>query len=220
MSLLLLRVQDPGFPRYPSHACLSVNDCIVHGTATYRTEPLGPGDVLKIDIGILRKGWIGDAAWTYVFGELTPDVRHLTQVGKESMRRGLAQLIPGNHLEDWARAVQGYVEGESGLHLIRGYGGHGYGTALHTPPFISNVVPDSPNAWPDAKRVLEPGMLLAVEPMVAIGTGETREKKREWPVYTRDGSMSVHYEHDVLITDDGNRLMTEGLEEIEDVILA
>lgn len=206
-------------PAFPSHACLSVNECVVHGTAGYYTAPMKDGDLLKIDIGVIHRGWIGDAAWTYCFGEPDEERARLMACGKEALRRGIEQLQPGNQYIRWAQAVQGYVEGEEGFHLIRGLGGHGYGRRLHGPPFISNVMPAYPGEWPDGFTKAEPGTLLAVEPMIAVGTGQVAERKGEWPVYTADGSLSVHYEHDVLITESGPRVLTEGLEELADVIV-
>lgn len=213
----------PHKPPYPSHACLSVNDCVVHGTAAAHLEPLKPGDVLKVDIGVRYRGWIGDAAWTYVFGEPAEPVQRLAACGKEALRRGIERLRPGNCLVEWARTVQRLVEYDCGFHLIRGLGGHGYGRSLHEPPFVANVVPacdpvDWWREWPDALTSCTPGMLLAVEPMIALGTGQTKEHRRAWPVYTADGSVAVHFEHDVLVTDDGPRVLTAGLEEIPDVI--
>lgn len=211
-------------PRFPSHSCLSVNDCIVHGTAGYYTEPMKAGDVLKIDIGVRYHGWIGDAGWTYVFGEMSPLVKRLTDCGKESLRRGALELRPGNRFIDWARAVQGHVQDECGFHLVKGLGGHGlFDTrsgqpSLHASPFISNTLP-AYGDWAEATWPCEPGELLAVEPMIAVGTGHTREKSKDWPIYTADGSLAVHYEHDVLITENGPRVLTEGLETVEDVVL-
>jgi methionyl aminopeptidase len=207
-----------GMPPFPSHACLSVNDCIVHGTAGSYEPALRPGDVLKIDIGVSYRGWVGDAAWTYVFGEPTPEVRRLCDVGRESLRRGIEQLRPGNTYSAWAEAVQGYVETQENLYLVRGLGGHGYGRKLHAPPFISNVVATYPGEWPDGARACEPGVLVAVEPMLALGTARTRQADRAWPIHTADGSLAAHFEHDVLITENGPRVLTEGLEEIPDVI--
>jgi methionyl aminopeptidase len=209
----------PRSPAFPSHACLSVNDCVVHGTAGYYTAGLKAGDILKIDIGVFFEGWIGDAAWTYVFGEPTPEVRRLTACGKESLRRGIEQLQPGRQYLEWARAVETHVEGECGFHLIRGLGGHGYGRRLHAPPFISNTLPAHRNEWPDGFLPAAPGTLIAVEPMIAIGTGQTMQKRNQWPVFTADGSLSVHYEHDILITEQGPEVLTEGMEELKDVIV-
>ena len=208
----------PRTPPFPSHACLSVNECIVHGTAGSYTKPMQPGDLLKVDIGVLHKGWIGDAAWTYSFGKPEPEVRRLMDCGKESIRRGVKTLRPGEAYLGWAQTVQGYVEGECGFHLVRGLGGHGYGRKLHGPPFIANVTPSYPGEWPDAMTRGTPGTLIAVEPMIAIGTGQTSQSRGAWPIYTADGSMSVHYEHDVLITESGPRVLTEGLDELPDEI--
>lgn len=212
----------PRSPAFPSHACLSVNDCVVHGTAGYYTEPMKTGDVLKIDIGVFFEGWVGDAAWTYVFGEMSPLVRSLTDAGKESLRRGVMKLQPGQPYINWAREVQDCVESPPprgyGFHLIRGLGGHGYGRRLHAPPFISNTVPTHAGEWPDALIPAEPGTLLAVEPMIAVGTGQTVQPRNQWPVFTKDGSLSVHYEHDVLIGDDGPIILTDGLQDVPDVI--
>jgi len=213
-----LGYQIPRHQPFPNHACLSVNACVVHGTAEAHTAPLQAGDVLKIDIGVLHKGWIGDAAWTYVFGAMSPEVKRLTDCGKESIRKGLEQLRPGKRLIHWARAVQRYVEDQQGFYLVRGLGGHGYGRVLHAAPHIANNVPDRPGEWPEAQADIVPGMLLAVEPMIAAGTAQVMQRGRGWPVYSVDGSQTVHYEHDVLITEEGHRLLTAGLEDVADVI--
>ncbi len=207
-------------PPFPSHACLSLNDCVVHGTAGYHTEPMVEGDLLKIDIGVMYRGWVGDAAWTYSFGEMSPEVKALTDCGKESINRGIAALKPGGEWIDWARAVQDYVEGECGFHLVRNLGGHGYGRSLHAAPFVSNVVPSAMSryTWPDAHKSVLPGTLVALEPMIAVGTGNTEQRSNQWPVYTADGSMSVHYEHDVYIAEDGPEVLTAELAELNDII--
>lgn len=226
-------------PPFHGHACLSVNDCVVHGTPDShsardgREIPLRHGDVLKIDVGVhygVTEKWVGDAAWTYVFGEMSPEVRRLTDAGKEALRRGVKELRPGNTYMAWARVVQDHVERQCGFHLVRGLGGHGYGKlvgskrkgradwGLHRPPFVSNVLPTTFNEWPDGDRECRPGTLVAVEPMIALGTSELAPPRGKWPERTADGSLSVHYEHDVLITETGNRVLTEGLEETKDVI--
>jgi methionyl aminopeptidase len=205
-------------PAFPSSACLSVNECVVHGTAGYLVRPLRKGDLLKIDVGVTYRGWIGDAAWTYCFGAPEPTVERLMRCGREALRRGITRLQPGEPYIHWAREVQRCVEAEHGFHLIRGLGGHGYGRRLHLPPFVSNVVPASPGEWPDAFSIIRPGTFLAVEPMIALGTGETDQRKGEWPIYTADGSVSVHYEHDVLITEHGPEVLTEGLDELRGVV--
>ncbi len=210
-------------PAFPSHACLSVNDCVVHGMAGSYLAPLKPGDVLKIDIGVVHKGFIGDAAWTYAIKERGDQAERLMECGKESLRRGVATLGPPNTYIAWARAVQGYVEGECGFHLVRGLGGHGYGRKLHMRPYVSNTLPLSPGEWPDAYTPCTAGTLVAVEPMIGVGTGETMQTDRgargqEWPIHTADGSLSCHYEHDVLITDAEPEVLTAGLTALPDVL--
>jgi methionyl aminopeptidase len=205
-------------PKFPSHACLSVNECVVHGTAGYLTRPLVAGDLLKVDIGVLKNGWIGDAAWTYSFGTPSAEVARLMACGKESLRLGIKELRPGATYSAWAQAVQGHVERDCGFHLVRGLGGHGYGKQLHAPPFVSNRMPSYHGEWPEAFAPVQAGTLVAVEPMIAVGTGETLERRNQWPVLTADGSMSVHYEHDVLITADGPRVLTHGLEDLNDIV--
>lgn len=205
-------------PPFPSHACLSVNSCIVHGHVGSYAGPMKAGDVLKIDIGVWHHGWIGDAAWTYVFGHKTPEVERLTSCGKASIRAAMEVLTPRNRLFDWASTLQRFVEIDHGFHLIRRLGGHGIGRKLHCPPFIANTTPTFPGEWPEAQSFFKPGMILAVEPMIATGTSEYVSAGNAWPLATADGSMAVHYEHDVLITEDGHRVLTEGLDEVEDLI--
>lgn len=215
-------------PAFPSHACLSVNDCVVHGTAASLGRPLRAGDVLKIDIGVWFDGWVGDAAWTYSIG--TPDAitRRLMDCGKRALAQGVLELRPGNTYGHWARRVQGIVEVEEKFHLVRGLGGHGLidrgKPTLHGPPYVSNVTPSYAGEWPEGKQPCEPGTLIAVEPMIAIGTpalaNKANDPASQWPEKTADGSMSVHYEHDVLITADGPRVLTHGLEDLPDVVPA
>jgi methionyl aminopeptidase len=218
----------PGHPPFPAHACLSVNDCIVHGHALYRTQPLVPGDLVKVDIGVTYRGWIGDAGWTYCLGQPTDLQARLMACGKESLRRGIATIGPDSQLKAFAMAVQEHVERDCGFHCVKGLGGHGYGRTLHAAPFVANAMPGMLDApWPEAKQVWVPGTLVAVEPMIGVGTGKTREnphaynrKWNDWPIYTADGSLSVHHEHDVLVTETGRRVLTEGLDEIPDILPA
>jgi methionyl aminopeptidase len=213
-----LRYRIPGHPPFPSHSCLSLNECIVHGTHTMTTKPIEPGDLVSIDIGVNHRGWVGDAAWTYVIERATPEAERLMACGRESLRRGIDAMQPGRPLIDWARAVQTCVEDEYGFALVRGLGGHGYGRKLHGPPFISNVLPKHRGEWPDAWSTFKPGLLVAVEPMIAIGGSGIRTSPGRWPILTEDGSLSVHYEADVLITEDGPRDLTAGMDQLPDVV--
>lgn len=206
-------------PPFPAHACLSVNETVVHGHPGSYQEPLKAGDVLKVDIGVSRHGWIGDAAYTYSFGEPDATTRRLMDCGKQALRRGMQAMRPGAPLVDWAKAIQPYVERDCGFHMVRGLGGHGIGRSLHTPPFISNTVPTvAALEWREANDPFTPGMILAVEPMIAVGTGKITQEGNAWPLKIADGSQSVHYEADVLITEDGPRDLTAGLLDLPDVV--
>lgn len=212
------RYRIPGHPAFPSQSCLSVNECVVHGTHLMSEEPIGPGDLISVDVGVLLDGWIGDAAWTYGIEAVDETASKLMESGIESLRRGVAAMQPGRPLMDWARAVQGCVEDEYRFHLVRGLGGHGYGRKLHGPPFVSNVVPTHQGEWPDGWTTFKPGQLIAVEPMIAVGTGDTTSRRNEWPIYSADGSLSVHYEADVLITEDGPRNLTEAMFDLPSIV--
>lgn len=213
-----LRYRMKGHAPFASHACLSLNDCIVHGTHDMNGEPIRRGDLLSVDIGVIHEGWIGDAAWTYAIGEASELGQRLMACGRESLRRGIAAVRAGRPLIDWAKVMESYVQKQCGFRLVRGLGGHGYGRALHGPPFISNVTPLHPAEWPDAWTTFKTGMLIAVEPMIAAGTGEIVTHGRKWPIFTADGSLSVHYEADLLVTPDGARDLTEGMNELPDVV--
>ena len=213
-----LRYKIPGHPPFPSHACLSRNSCVVHGTHLMDDDPLEPGDVLSIDIGVSLRGWIGDAAWTFAIEHASDEAQRLMSCGRESLRLGIAAIQPNRPLVDWARAVQSYVEEECGFLLVRGLGGHGYGRKLHGPPFISNVMPSHRGEWPDAWKTFTPGLLIAVEPMIATTTSEIACASRAWPIFTADGSLSVHYEANVMVTDDGPEDLTAGMQDLPDVV--
>jgi methionyl aminopeptidase len=221
--------QPRRLPPFPSHACLSVNECVVHGTAAYFPRELREGDLFKVDIGVWYKGWVGDAAWTYSIGAPSPLASRLMESGKKSLAEGVKELTPGKTYSAWAKTVQRIVEGEYGFHLVKGLGGHGLyderkrKPTLHGPPFVANRMPDFPSDWTEANLPCTPGTLIAVEPMIGVGTGELVDKGRlpmaqRWPELIADASMSVHYEHDVLITESGPRVLTEGLEHTPDVV--
>lgn len=221
---------------FPNHTCVSVNECVVHGTSLYHTEPLKPGDLFKIDVGVLHRGFIGDAAWTYAIGEATPEQKRLMQCGRESLKRGIPTLHPQNTWMTWARTIEECVERDYGYKCVGGLGGHGYGRTLHDKNlYVANSIPRNIQEWPDATRQCAPGTLVAVEPMIAIGTRDTYsgvewmrlkgipvppslKLLHEWPIISADGSLTVHYEADVLITDNGPRDLTEGMQQLPDVI--
>ena len=213
-----LRYRASGYPPFPSQSCLSPNDVVVHGTHLMSDTPLAEGDLLSVDIGVLHKGWVGDAAWTYAIGSVSDENLRLLQTGRQALLDGIGAIAEGRPLLDWARAVQRCVEDDANMSLVRGLGGHGYGRTLHGPPFISNVVPTTPGEWPDAFRVWKPGMLVAVEPMLNLGGHEVISDPRSWPIRTRDGSNSAHYEADLLIGQDGVEVLTADMFNLPDVV--
>ncbi len=207
-----------GHPPFPSHSCLSVNDCVVHGTHDMDDRTLVDGDLISVDIGVKHRGWIGDAAWTYAIGGCDKLAAELMASGRDSLRLGIAAMQPGRPLVEWAKAVQDHVEKRCRFCLVRGLGGHGYGRSLHAAPYVANTLPTYPGEWSEAWSLWRPGMLVAVEPMIAIGTTETRSDGSAWPIFTGDGSLAVHHEADVLITANGPINLTAGLFDLPDIV--
>lgn len=191
---------------FPGNICASVNEEIVHGVPGPRQLALG--DILKVDIGVRWKRYIGDAAFTYPVGPVSPRVQRLLDAGQEALRRGIAAAGPGVRVSAIGRAIQGYVEG-LGYSVVRKYTGHGVGMEMHEPPQVPNFVDlESRLMGQDIK--LKPGLVIAIEPMVNEGTHETDEVLVSgWEVVvTKDRKLSVHYEHTVAITEDGVEVLT------------
>lgn len=208
----------PHKPPFPSYSCLSVNNCIVHGTAGYYDLPLKEGDLLKVDIGIQYQGWLADVGWTFSIRSFASDeAKRLMACGKRSLLDSIDKLRPGRPISDWAESVQNIVESE-GFHVCRYFGGHGYGRQLHEPPHISNRRSSDQDPWADANKILQKGMLLAVEPMIAVGTPEVRSTVSGWPVFTADNSLTVHYEADVLIQEDGPVNLTKVMNDLPEIV--
>jgi methionyl aminopeptidase len=188
-----------GLPPYPAVVCISVNEEIVHGIPGPRV--LQDGDLLSLDFGVQYAGFHGDSAVTIPIGDPTPEARSLLETTRASLYCGIEQMVPGNRLSDIGHAVQTRAEG-AGFHVVRQFVGHGIGRMLHEPPQIPNF--GSPGQGP---RLL-PGMVFAIEPMLGVGTGEVEMLEDEWTAVTADGSLSAHFEHTVLITEDGPEVLT------------
>ncbi|WIG60255.1 MAG: Methionine aminopeptidase [Ktedonobacterales bacterium] len=189
-----------GIPPFPGVLCASVNDEIVHGIPGPRI--LKDGDIIALDMGAIVDGWHGDSAITVPVGAISPAAQRLLDVTQEALRRGIAAATPGNRVLDIARAVQTYVEGE-GYSVVRQYGGHGIGRALHEEPFIPHYIErGQPNP------LLRPGMTFCIEPMVNAGGPDTRELPDRWTVATADGSLSAHFEHTIAITHGAPDILT------------
>jgi methionyl aminopeptidase len=191
-----------GYRGYPAHICTSVNEELVHGIPN-KERILREGDIISIDIGVRHRGFIGDSAWSYAVGEISEKAAKLMQVTEASLYAGIEQMVVGNRIVDASRAVQKVVE-DAGLHVVREYTGHGVGRQMHEPPQVLNYVGNDP----DGNLVLEPGLVVAIEPMVQIGTWQTRTLRDEWTVISKDHSLSAHFEHTVAVTNNGPEILT------------
>ncbi len=191
-----------GYRGYPAHICASVNEELVHGIPS-KERVLREGDIISIDIGVRHRGFIGDSAWSYAVGGIDEKAAKLMQVTEASLYAGIAQMVVGNRVVDASRAVQQVVE-SAGLHVVREYTGHGVGRQMHEPPQVLNYVGNDP----DGSLVLEPGLVVAIEPMVQIGTWQTRTLRDEWTVISKDHSLSAHFEHTIAVTHNGPEILT------------
>ena len=188
-----------GYHGYPAVICASPNDMIVHGIPDGRV--LEEGDIVSIDCGAIIDGWHGDAAFTAPVGSASPAALRLIETAEASLDAAIAAMVVGNRLSDIGHAVQGVAEA-AGFAIVREYVGHGIGTAMHEPPDVPNYGP------PGKGPKLVPGVVLAVEPMLNIGTEETVLLDDGWSVVTADGSLSAHVEHTIAVTDDGPEILT------------
>lgn len=188
-----------GYNGFPSALCTSVNEEVVHGFPGLRT--LQSGDIISIDCGATFDGYVGDSAITLAVGEISEDLQKLLRVTEEALMLGIPQAIKGNRLHDISHAIQTYVEAH-GLSVVRDYVGHGIGRAMHEDPQIPNY--GKPGRGPR----LEIGMVLAIEPMINLGTYEVRTLSDHWTVVTKDGKASAHFEHTVAITENGPEILT------------
>lgn len=193
-----------GYRDYPASLCTSVNDEIVHGIPSDRV--LLEGDIIGMDLGAIVDGFYGDAAITVSVGKTEAPVERLLKVTEEALYRGIDQVRPGNRLSDISHAVQSYVEAE-GYSVVRDFVGHGIGRQLHEEPQVPNF------GRPGQGPRLKVGMVLAIEPMVNIGSPHVRILSDHWTAVTQDGSLSAHFEHTVAVTENGPEILTRRSEE-------
>lgn len=185
---------------YPNSICVSINDEVVHGIPSHRR--LRAGDVVSIDFGVRYDGYYGDAAITVAVGEVSPLAQRLIATTEESLYAGIAQVVAGKRLSDISHAVQQTVEAQ-GFSVIRDFVGHGIGRSLHEDPQIPNFGP------PGYGPVLQPGMTLAIEPMVSAGRYEIIVQPDGWTAKTKDGSLAAHFEHTVALTQKGVLILSK-----------
>jgi methionyl aminopeptidase len=188
-----------GYRGFPGSICASPNDMVVHGIPG--RFKLSRGDILSIDIGVIYDGWVADAARTFGVGEISPVAGKLLDVTRESLFKAVEQCRPGNHLGDIGAAVQQHVEA-GGFSIVRSLVGHGIGREMHEEPQIPNY------GAPGKGVLLEPGMVLAVEPMTTAGRHMVRMGDDGWAIYAQDGSLTAHFEFTIAVTEDGPRILT------------
>ncbi|MBW8059127.1 MAG: type I methionyl aminopeptidase [Solirubrobacterales bacterium] len=193
-----------GYRGFPGSICASPNSMVVHGIPG--PYELKRGDVLSVDIGVIRDGWVADAARTFPIGPIGPEARKLLDVTRAALFAGIEQMQPGNHLGDISAAIQRTVEIE-GLSIIRTLVGHGIGRNMHEDPQVPNF------GEPGRGPLLEEGTVLAIEPMVNVGGPLVRTGDDGWAVYSQDGSLAAHFEFTVAIAADGPRILTPWHEE-------
>jgi methionyl aminopeptidase len=190
-----------GHPPFPGTICASVNDEVVHGIPGSRE--LVEGDVISIDCGAIVDGWHGDAAITVAVGEVAAEVTELMRVTEEALWAGMAAARLSGRVGDISRAVETTVRSQGDYGILEDYVGHGIGTQMHLPPNVPNVVRRG-----ERGPKLVPGLALAVEPMVTLGTQDTDVLEDDWTVVTADGSLAAHFEHTFTLTADGVWVLT------------
>lgn len=185
---------------FPASACISVNEEVVHGIPSQRK--LKSGDIVSVDIGVLKNGYYGDSAYTFPVGEVSIKNKKLMKVTEESLYKGISKAIAGNIINDISVAVQTHVEG-SGYSVVRDLVGHGIGKSLHEEPAVPNFYNPSGNSK------LRAGMTIAIEPMVNYGSYSVKTLSDGWTIVTQDGEPSAHYEHTILITEGEPEVLTK-----------
>lgn len=188
-----------GYNGFPTALCISVNSEVVHGFPSDRV--LKNGDIVSIDIGACYKGYHGDSGWTYKVGEVSSEVSELLKNTEASLYEGLKQVKPGNRIGDISNAIETYAK-EHKLGVVKELCGHGVGTSVHEDPEVPNF--GTKNTGPRLKA----GMVLAIEPMLTLGRPDVYVHDNDWTVDTLDGSPSAHFEHTIVITNDGYEILT------------
>ncbi len=190
-----------GYAGFPASVCISLNEEVVHGIPSNK-KLLKNGDLVKIDFGVLYKGFYGDAAFTKIVGKGNKRKLNLVDTTKNALYKGINAAIIGNSIGDIGFAVQNYAESK-GYSVVRSFVGHGIGRNLHEEPQVPNF--GQPKTGPKIKK----GMVIAIEPMINEGTYEVEVLKDKWTVVTRDRKLSAHFEHTIAITDNGPEILTK-----------
>lgn len=189
-----------GLYGFPGSACISVNEEIVHGIPK-DSVVLAEGDIVTVDVGVRLNGWCSDSAYTFAVGEVDADTQRLLDATRGALDAAVQASVVGNHIGDLGAAVMASVEGQ-GIGIVRDLVGHGIGREVHEEPQVPNV------GRPGQGPALRAGMVLAIEPMLSLGTDRIRTLSDRWTVVTTDGTRSAHFEHTVAITTDGPQILT------------
>ncbi len=189
-----------GLYGFPATLCISVNDELVHGIPD-RKRVLNEGDIVSLDMGAIWEGFYGDAAITVGVGKISPEAEKLIEVTRNCLYRGIAAARPGGRIGDIGAAIQPYAE-NLGYSVVRDYLGHGIGRQLHEKPQVPNYV-----GGPDAAKKIVPGLAIAIEPMINCGSADVDKLADNWTVVTRDGRLCAHFEHSLIITESGPRIL-------------
>ncbi len=189
----------PGAYPYPASICASINEQLVHGIPGKRK--LQEGDIISIDCGSTFEGFVGDSAFTMGVGKVSPQAQRLIEVTEHALSVGIDKMRANNRVGDVSAAIQAYVE-QAGFNVTREYTGHGVGRQMHEGPQVPNY------GTPGRGQILRQGMTIALEPMVLVGTGQTRVLPDQWTVVSADGSLTAHWEHSVAITDGDPLILT------------
>lgn len=190
-----------GYNGFPATACISVNDQVIHGIPNKHTV-IKAGDIVSVDLGAVFEGYHGDNAATFAAGQISPEAQRLLDATEESLYEGIRAAKAGGRIGDISSAVQRYVEAR-GYSVVRQYVGHGVGASLHEAPEVPNF------GTPGHGVRLLPGMTLAIEPMVNMGTEKVKVLPDGWTVLTADGSLSAHFEKSIVVTADGSQILTQ-----------
>jgi methionyl aminopeptidase len=190
-----------GLYGFPGSVCISINEEVVHGIPSAR-RVLSQGDIVSIDVGVRLDGWCSDSAWTFAVGEVDEESRELLRLTEQALERAIAAARPGLHVGDIGAAVVATVKG-TGLGIIRELVGHGVGRDVHEEPQVPNI-----GRAGYGPRLRE-GMVIAIEPMLSLGSDQIRTLDDHWTVVTTDGSRSAHFEHTVAVTAEGPRVLTQ-----------
>lgn len=194
----------PAFKNYqgfPAALCVSVNEEVVHGIPS-KEQILKEGDIISIDSGIIHKEFYSDSAYTFPVGDIDEEKKDLIEITRTSLEIAIEKTKPGNMISDISRAVENYVK-KNGYYVVRNYVGHGIGRNLHEPPEVPNFY------TPSADIEMKPGLVIAIEPMVNIGTSGVRVLKNGWTVVTKNRKPSAHFEHTIAVTEDGCEILTK-----------